>query len=84
MAYLEVKINRTIPASLVTILNEVRGNKTAEVGVCNGTLAVKIDVPDDSVGEIELPKFIEDVETVIKYVFPLDSELVVETDVYAH
>ena len=80
MAYLEVRINRSIPASLVTILNEGHGNKTVEVGVCGGTLAVKIDVPDECVGDIV--EFIEEVETVINRVLPLDGELVVDTFVY--
>lgn len=78
MAYLEVKINRSIPAALVTALNVGCGNKTVEVGVCGGTLAVKIDVPDDRV----IVEFVEEVETAIKRVLPLDNELVVDTFVY--
>ena len=84
MAYLEVKINRSIPATLVTILNEGHGNKTVEVGVCNGTLAVKIDVPDDRAGVDDIAEFIEQVRTAIKRVLPLDDQLVVDTFVYSH
>lgn len=81
MTYLEVKINRSIPATLVTILNEGHGNGTVEVDVCDGTLAVKIDVPDDRVGDVV--EFIEEVETVIKWVLTPDG-LVVDTTVYFH